>query len=827
VRLLLPALALAHALGLAAGDRALATAELWLWLALHAAALGSAWRRARVAAALAVAFAAGALALAARGEAARGAALAAPLEAVVEARVGAVLRGAGGPTLELREVAPVDAAVRLPPGLLLHAGEAPALASLTPGSYVRLALRIAPARGRRNPGGADRARALARRGLGATATPLHPELHAMLRASAPISLDPFGEFRRRGARRLAEEGAGGGLLAALGLGEAAALGPAPRAALARLGLSHLVAVSGLHLWLVAAPLYVGAAALARRSAALAARGDTRRAALGLALGGSVLYALLTGLAPPVQRALAFLVLLVLAQLVRRPLAPASGFGAAALAVALAEPSAVFAPGVQLSFAATAALVFGGAAPAGPEPRRASARWLAGLAGVLRTSASATAATAPLVALHFGIVSPLGWLANGVAVPLTSLVLLPVAFACGLAAGAFPAAEGALAAALGAAARLAALALDACVALAAHVPASLGVVPGALGCAASCALALACIRARRTALRLALAPLAAAAPAWGPPPPLEPPPPRVVFLDVGQGDAAIVQGRSAALLIDGGTAFVAGGRRFDAGERVVLPALGALGVRRLALVVATHADLDHRGGLAAVLRALPVARLWVPPGARTDPAFAELLGVAAARGVAVSERAAGEAPLRAGDLAIEALWPPRVGAPPERNDASLVVRVGLAGRTLLFPGDLEQAGELRLLAASGAALRADVLKLAHHGSRTSSTPAFVAAAAPALAVVSAPLHGRFGMPHAEVRARLAAAGVPWRWTGRDGAVVVGLAPALRVRGFASERRRARRLDRGGALRRRGASARRATCRPAPCRARRSRAGARRG
>lgn len=779
MRRLLPALAAAHAAGLFAADVAPARAEQWLWLALHAAALGASLGRARLASALLVSFAAGGLALAARSEAARAVRLAGPLEAVVEGRIGR----ASGHAFELREVAAVEPpGVALPAALHVFADEVPEVAGLPAGSWIRIALRIAPARGRTNPGGPDRARTLARRGLGATATPLHPRLHATIQHPERKTWDLLADFRRRGARRLAAEGPGGELLAALGLGEAAALGPAPRAALARLGLSHLVAVSGLHLWLVAAPLYLAAASLLRRSAALAARTDTRRAAVVLALVGSALYAVLTGLAAPVQRALAFLALLALAQLARRPLAPASAFGAAGLAVLAADPAAAFAAGVQLSFAATAALVWSAAPPPRAAPPGALARSRAALALALRTSASATAATAALVALHFGVVSPLGWLANGVGVPLTALALLPLALASGLAAGAFPDAGGALVAALSAASQGAALLLAGCVTLAARTPAWQGVAPGPLGLAASGALALACLRARRTAPRLALAGLAAAAPALGPPPRLEPEPPRVVFLDVGQGDAAVVQGRRAALLIDGGTTLEG---HFDAGERLVLPALGALGVRRLELVVASHADLDHRGGLVAVLRALPVARLWLPPGARAEPGFEELLAVAAARGVATSERAAGEAALALGDLRVEALWPPRVGGPVGRNDASLVVRVEAGGQRLLFPGDLERSGELGLVASQRGELRAAILKLAHHGSRTSSTEAFLAAVSPALAVASAPRHGRFGMPHAEALARLAAARVAWRWTGRDGAVLVRPAPVLRVRGFASD------------------------------------------
>ncbi len=784
---LLPALAAAYALGIAAGDAELAGPATWLWLAAHGAALGIGLRRVRAACALGVAFAAGGLALGARLESARAVRVGEPFEAVVEGRIAALTPAPSGTSLELRDTAAVaPSGRRLPQALRVYSAgpDAPALRA---GSWVRMALRVMPVSRRSNPGGPDRGRALARRGLGASATALDPKLQVEIDASAGNPLDPLAEFRQRGAVRLAAEGAGGGLLAALGLGAAAALAPEPRAALARLGLSHLVAVSGLHLWLVAGPLYLVAGALARRSAALAARRDTRRLAIGVALAGAASYALLTGLAAPVQRALAFLALLALAQLARRPLAPASAFGAAGLAVLAVDPAALFAPGVQLSFAATAALVWSAQSPrpAGGEGPRALERLHGALVFALRTSASATAVTAPLVALHFGVVSPLGWLANGVAVPLTSLALLPLALAAGLAASSWPDAGGALAAALAGAARIADACLAACVALAAITPARVAVSPGPLGLLAAAALAIVCVRARYTLARLALALLAAAAPALGPPPPLEPAAPRVVFLDVGQGDAALVQGREAAVLIDAGTA-LEGDSAFDAGERVVLPALGALGVTRLDLVVASHADLDHRGGLAAVLRALPVARLWLPPGGRADPAYRELVALARARDVATSERAACEAPLRVGDLVVETLWPPRSARPASRNDASLVLRIELAGRRLLFPGDLEAEGEAGL-GARGIDLGASILKLAHHGSRTSSTPAFLAAVSPELGIVSAPRHGRFGMPHAEVVRRLDAARIPWRWTGRDGAVIVGLARGLEVRGFAVDAR----------------------------------------
>jgi competence protein ComEC len=616
---------------------------------------------------------------------------------------------------------------------------------------------------------------------------VHPLLRAELappsRGRAALELAPL---RRRGAERLLREGEGGGLLAALGLGEAVALSAGPRRALARLGLSHLVAVSGLHLWLVAGPAFLLAASALRHGAWLAARIDTRRAALVLAVAVGGLYAVFTGLAAPVQRALVFLALLALAQLTRRRLTREGVFAAAGLGVAVLDPAAPFAPGVQLSFAAAAALAY-----SAPGPQPTGSGWLralaAGLATTLRVSASATAATAALVAFHFGVVSPLGWLANAIGVPLTSFVFLPLALAVGGVAVAQPELEvGALATGMALAARLAGAALDAVVVLADWVPARSAVTPGWLGLALSAALALLCMRAERTALRLGLALLAAAAPLLGTAPALDPPVPRVLFLDVGQGDATVVQGRAGSLLVDGGVAIPG---RFDAGERVVLPALGALGVRRLDLVVASHADLDHAGGLAAVLREVPTRRLWLPPGGRVDPAFAGLVALARARGVAIEERSAGDPLLWLGDIAVETLWPPRAGPRSSRNDASLVLRVRVNGRVVLLPGDVEKAAEAALV-GSEAVLRADLLKLAHHGSRSSSTRAFLRAAAPALAIVSAPRYGRFGMPHPETVRGLAALAIPWHWTGRDGALLVSLGPSRTLRAFAPRKRRGR-------------------------------------
>jgi competence protein ComEC len=220
---------------------------------------------------------------------------------------------------------------------------------------------------------------------------------------------------------------------------------------------------------------------------------------------------------------------------------------------------------------------------------------------------------------------------------------------------------------------------------------------------------------------------------------------------------------------------------DLGRSAVVPALAALGIKRLDLMIASHGDLDHRGGLGSVLARVPTTRLWLPAGGRGDPAFAGLLAEAARREVEVSEKRGGDGTERIGDLAVTPLWPPRPGEL-ARNQASLVVRVDVAGSRVLLTGDIEAATEAALL-ASGADLRAEVLELPHHGSRTSATAAFLRAVAPSVAIASAPCWSRFGMPHREVLDRAKALGIPVWWTGRDGAVLVGLAKGPVASGWA--------------------------------------------
>ena len=413
----------------------------------------------------------------------------------------------------------------------------------------------------------------------------------------------------------------------------------------------------------------------------------------------------------------------------------------------------------------------GAAPPAEHEWRTSA--------TLRTSATAIAATAPIVAWHGGGVSSAALAANWLALPWLGIAVLPAALAAAVAAALDLPGAGALIRAAGA---LAAATVAALAWIARELPGLDRAAPAASWWIASLALAAFGLAARATAVRVAVALALAALLAIAPPASISPAPPRLVVLDVGQGDAALVQGRRGAVLVDAGPAR----DDFDAGARRVVPALRALGVARLDLIIATHADLDHRGGLPAVLRGVPVAELWLPFGALGDPGFADAIAAARASGTRVREVGRGSARRAVGELVVDPLWPPPVDTASfaqraegerrpsgSRNQRSLVVRITAPGLRVLMPGDLDARAEAQLLALQRD-VRADVLLLPHHGSRGSSSAAFLDAVAPRLAIASAPCRSRFGMPHPDVRARLAERAVPLAWTGRDGALAARVA-----------------------------------------------------
>ena len=527
------------------------------------------------------------------------------------------------------------------------------------------------------------------------------------------------------------------------LGQGQALPAEQREAMRRVGLAHLVAVSGLNVGMVAALLL---ALLLRAPRALRLLG---------ALAGVCTYALLVGPLPSLLRAVLMALVVGGALLLRRLPQSCNGLAAACLLMVLLDPSWVSDPGFQLSVAATAGLL------ALTRPLAARLRRLGAAGPPLAVTLAAQLATLPWALAAFGRFSAISPLANLVAVPWAGAVLA-VSLAWAVARLAIGAAADRLLALLDL--------LAAPIAWLERLPPSpwISVAVRAEWWAAWGATALLAWWVVRPAGRLAAlgrglgaAGLLATSVAL-PGPELE-----VVMLDVGQGDSVLLRDGGRALLVDGG-----GWRRPGFGGRVLVPALGALGVRRLDALAVTHADLDHCAGAADLLAELPVGEVWVPPGIEASGCGARL--VAASR-APVLRLAAGDR--RAlGRWRLRALGPERRADDPARsrseNDASLVLLAEAGGRGVLLTGDLEARGESALLSRWGeASLACDLLKVAHHGSKGSTTPRFLAAASPRLALVSAGAGNPYGHPAEPVLRRLAGRGTPLLRTDRDGMVRV--------------------------------------------------------
>jgi competence protein ComEC len=248
--------------------------------------------------------------------------------------------------------------------------------------------------------------------------------------------------------------------------------------------------------------------------------------------------------------------------------------------------------------------------------------------------------------------------------------------------------------------------------------------------------------------------------------------RVRTLDVGQGDSLLVDlPDGTTMLIDGG-GFM--GSPVDTGTRVVLPVLRTMRRDRVDIVVLSHPHPDHFGGLASTIPSIEVGEFW-DTGQGEDhgagPVYARMMKDLRARNVPIRQpdRLCGKHLI--GGATIEVLSPCPGFVPDESaNDNSFVLRISYGQRSVLLVGDAEAEAEHTLLARDPAALRADVLKLGHHGSRTSTTSAFLDAVAPNVALVCSGVRNRYGHPDPGVVRRLEDRGVTVARTDRGGDIV---------------------------------------------------------
>jgi competence protein ComEC len=536
------------------------------------------------------------------------------------------------------------------------------------------------------------------------------------------------------------------------------------------GLSHLLAVSGMHLILVLALTVRGLEEALAHVEAVAGRGDVGRLAAGFGVLVAWLYAEFAGAGGSTLRAAWMATASLAARALGKRTDGPRAFGLSLSAMALADPLIAF----DLSFALSAGATGGLLVFARPLGARL-ASWVPAKVRPLSQAVSTTLAASfpcvPMIA-RFAPTVPLGGVvANVLAVPVGECAALPLCLVHALLWW-WPTAErGCALVASGSLVIVRAIARIASMPMfTADIPqptswqfAATGVALGgaALGGRYRRGIACACVAvvlALELHARWAGAPLGLL---------------RATFLDVGQGDAAIVDlPDGEALVVDGGGLV---GSPVDVGLRVLAPELRARRRREILAVVLTHPHPDHFGGLATGLSGVRVSAFWDTGEGRREGiggTYEALLSSMATRGVAIMgpERLCGGRSI--GGVRVDVLAPcPDFSSDRGPNDNSFVLKITYGRRALLLVGDAEAEEEGILLRSSSAKLRADVLKVGHHGSRTSSSAAFLAAVGPKEAVISVGRRNRFGHPHPSTLEALTASGARvWR-TDIDGAVTV--------------------------------------------------------
>jgi competence protein ComEC len=642
---------------------------------------------------------------------------------------------------------------------------------IVPGSRVRAAATLGLPRSFANPGAVDYAAFLRARGIDATGRVRSARLLRLTRETDPLSrilsslrrtilavVSEAFEAWAPAAGERARDAAG--IAKALLLGAREEVDPEAERALQRAGTSHLLAVSGFNVAVLSACVWWWARL---------ARAGPRATAL-LVAAVLPIYLGLTGGEPSVERSVLGALLFVAGTLLGRRADPLATVGAAGLALLAVTPVSLWDVSFQLTFVAAGALAAFAARGARSIP---GPRWLA---AALAVNVIALAATTPLTVSVFNRAAPGAILSNLGASPLMAFAFLGTAavlpariVSAGLEAlGVFfppPLALDRLAAGACLVAIEAAVRISRAVA---EVPglSYLCLTPPPLLVGASLAgMLVAAVEGLARSLRRAAALLsmigvvAIASPISSAPPGGA----AITVLDVGQGSSAAVQTPGGRVVIVDGGGFARSS--FDVGERIVARALLSMGIRRIDAIAVSHADVDHAGGLRSLAALFPGEELWISAADHRAGRLAILERTCLDRGRVLRVLASGSR-FEYGGMRVEAMHPPALAAELSDNDRSLVLRFSASGLSAILPGDAEAGAERAVAPALSAT---DLLVVAHHGSRTSSTDDLLAAARPTWGVISCGARNPFGHPHVEALRRLEAAGIRILRTDRDGAI----------------------------------------------------------
>lgn len=638
---------------------------------------------------------------------------------------------------------------------------------LARGDRLELVIDLAPIHLFRNEGIRDALPGVARSGITASGTIVDANLISPGRGIT-AAIDRARNAVRRRIQATYHPGATA-LGRALVLGETD-LDPTDEAAFRDSGLAHLLAVSGTHLVLAVAGFAAVLRAILTRVEALAARWDMGRATAALCIPAAWLYADFAGGGGSAIRAAAMLSCAMLARAAGLRPAGTRCLAWSIAGGALADPLVACDLSFMLSAGATAGLI---------GLNRPISRLIVRGPAILRkllepiaTTLAAMLGCAPLLLINGGAFPVLGIAANVVAAPIGELAALPFCLAHAVLAWAPDVERGCAMVGSGALLMVRAIAratAQAGASLQAPDPSSaqlaaLAVALTAASCAAGALRRFGAFAAGAAACVL----LELAAVRAGSPRGLL----RVSVLDVGQGDSILVDLPGGGLMLIDAGGFV--GSPVDPGARVLRPLLRARRRSRIDVVVLSHPHPDHFGGLPAALAGVEVGELWDTGQGEAEgggPTYAALLEDLRSRGVPIRRPAELCGTRAVSGATIEVLAPcPDYTPDWSANDNSFVLRVRHGERAALLVGDTEHHSEDALVRSAGAGLRADLLKVGHHGSRTSSRPPFLDAVRPSLAAISCGVRNRFGHPHPEAMETLASRSIEVARTDRGGAIL---------------------------------------------------------
>jgi competence protein ComEC len=612
---------------------------------------------------------------------------------------------------------------------------------LGPGQRWRLTVRLKRPRGLRNPAGFDYEQWLFSQRIGATGYVRDRQGSRQLSAAEGVSLQAFRQAIAERIDAQSKPPQAAALIKALTLGDRRGLDQQDWRYFSRTGTSHLIAISGLHIGLVAGWLWFLASWIWRRGERLMLRLPAQRAGALVGLMGAFGYAALAGFSLPTQRALVMLTVALGGVVLAQPVRPLRSLALALFLVVLFDPLAPLTAGFWLSFGAVGLIlwVLGGYLRQPP-------KWIQ----LLRVQMALSLGLMPLLFIQFGQASVIAPLVNLLLVPWFALVLVPMSL-IGLLLLPLPALSGGwydLLAFL-AAQTLSLLQWSSQLPMAAvemaHLPLWLN-LSALLG---GGILLLPAGWSMRSVGLMLVAPLLLAQPSR----------PRAgevwfTLLDVGQGLACVVETRDHLMVYDTGPAFASG---FNAAEAAILPFLASRGKTHVDRLVLSNGDQDHAGGAQTLLDTLQVDELITGEPDRVGQARRCHTGMQ----------------WNWDGVEFRVLHPPPAVRFSKSNDNSCVIHVSNGSWSLLLTGDIEAEGEQRLLVGSATGLASHILVAPHHGSATSSSASLVHSVQPDWVIFSTGYRNRYGFPKPAVVERWRASGARTINTAETGAVTFRL------------------------------------------------------